>query len=143
MIKKILPLLILALVLFGLFKLLTTPPTNLDSGVTSEEAQIILFWGEGCPHCENVKQYIIENNLDENLKISQKEVYSNQTNLQLLKDKAANCPEYAGQENFAVPFAYFVQENQCLVGDTPIIEAMENKLNPSPTALPTDPETQK
>lgn len=134
MIKKILPYLIAAALIFGAFKLLTTPPKGVDSGASDQEAQIFLFWGEGCPHCEVVKDYIISNNLDSKLKISQKEVYSNLQNLELLKQKASNCPEYAGQENFGVPFAYFVEENKCHVGDTPIINAMEDKLNPTSEA---------
>jgi len=74
--KKFLPLILIlvALVAYFFFN------SSKDNGQTSPDADLIFFWGEGCPHCENVKKYIAENNLDSKIKISSKEVYSNQSN---------------------------------------------------------------
>jgi hypothetical protein len=43
-------------------------------------AQMILYYGNSCPHCKTVENYIAENNLAEKLRIEQKEISSDRTN---------------------------------------------------------------
>jgi hypothetical protein len=127
MIKKITPILIIILIIFAFFKITSKPQNTIDDS----QADIILFWGEGCPHCENVEDYISQNNLDEKINISRKEVYYNKQNQILMSQKADRCPEIDQSAGMGVPMAYFVAEDKCYLGDTPIIEAIDEKLKPT------------
>ena len=124
MIKKITPILLIILVILAFFKITSKPPEAIDDS----QAKVILFWGEGCPHCENVEQYLTDNKIDDKMAISRKEVYYNKQNQLLMSQKADRCPEIDQSAGMAVPMAYFVDEDKCLLGDTPIIEAIDEKL---------------
>ncbi len=93
------------------------PPTIPDS-----EADLILFWGNGCPHCEVVKNFITDNKSDSKFKISQKEVYYNKANQKQLEDTVKLCPEVDSSKSIGVPLAFDVKNKLCLLGDTPIIQ---------------------
>jgi hypothetical protein len=125
MIKKITPILLIIIVVFTFFKITSKPQ---EAEIDDSQANIILFWGEGCPHCENVEEFITDNKIDEELIISRKEVYYNKQNQLLMSQKADRCPEIDQSAGMGVPMAYFVDEDKCHLGDTPIIEAIEEKL---------------
>jgi hypothetical protein len=75
-------------VLYGVY-LLTNEPVQKNLPKTNE---VVLYWGEGCPHCENVEAYLKENpQIDSKLKIVRKEVYKNQVNAKDLQLKADIC----------------------------------------------------
>lgn len=90
------------------------------------ENKIIFYYGINCPHCKNVEAYMTEVNVSSTLQVESKEVYLNKTNAdELIKvEKFCKIPkEYLG----AVPLAYYNEE--CFLGDTPIIEFLKQKLN--------------
>jgi len=124
MIKKITPILLIIILIFAFFKITSKPQEAIDDS----QAKVILFWGEGCPHCENVEQYLSDNKIDDKLVINRKEVYYNKQNQLLMSQKADRCPEIDQSAGMGVPMAYFVDEDKCFMGDTPIIEAIEEKL---------------
>lgn len=124
--KKIFTVLAVVLVLFFTFKQLSTSPKV--RGVSDEQADLILFWGDGCPHCENVEKHIDENNLDDLVKISYKEVYYNKTNQNLLNETAKKCPEIDTSQGIGVPFALSKSDNKCLYGDQPIIDWLNSRV---------------
>jgi glutaredoxin len=124
MIKKITPLLLIIVIVFVFFKITSKPQDAIDDS----QAKIILFWGEGCPHCENVEEYITDNKIDQQLVVSRKEVYYHKQNQLLMAQKADRCPEIDQSVGIGVPMAYFVDEDKCHLGDTPIIEAIKEKL---------------
>lgn len=123
--KKIVFTLIIIAVLFGLYKLLSQKPASLDTVVQNPD--LILYWGQGCPHCEKVKQYIVDNKLNQKIKISQKEVYNNQVNQQEMLDTAKLCPEIDTTQGMGVPFAFITSTKKCLQGDQPIIDWLSAK----------------
>jgi glutaredoxin len=92
------------------------------AAIPDSEADLILYWGQGCPHCEKVKDYISQNKLDSKFKISQKEVYYNKENQKSLEATAKLCPEIDTSKGIGVPLAYDVKNRLCLFGDEPIIE---------------------
>lgn len=122
--KKILPLIIIILALgaYFYFNSQKNPQTISDS-----EAQLILFWGNGCPHCEKVKEYIKEKNLESKVKIVYKEVFSNQDNQKQLETTVQKCPEIDVSKGIGVPLAFDTQNNKCLYGDTAIIDWLNTK----------------
>jgi glutaredoxin len=47
----------------------------------SSAQEYILFYGNGCPHCAKVEQYIKDNKIDQKFDIDMKEIYFNRTHL--------------------------------------------------------------
>lgn len=123
--NKLIPIIVVAIAVFGIFKLLSQNPSV--AGVADSEAQLILFWGDGCVHCEKVKQYISDNNLESKVKIAYKEVYYNKTNQNLLESTVAKCPEIDSSQGIGVPLAFDTANSTCLYGDQPIIDWLNTK----------------
>lgn len=123
--KKIITIIIIVALGFGLFKLLSQKPSTVDTLVSNPD--LVIYWGEGCPHCEKVKQYITDNKSDQKVKIALKEVYYNKTNQQDLTSKAKLCPEIDTSQGIGVPFGYIPSTNKCLYGDQPIIDWLSAK----------------
>ncbi|MDD3862097.1 MAG: hypothetical protein PHP74_04405 [Candidatus Gracilibacteria bacterium] len=78
-------------------------------------AEIMLFIGDGCPHCKTVENYIEENNLMGKLPIKIYEVWTNTENQPLFLQKA----QEVGYNGQGVPF--MVDGNHYEVGSYPII----------------------
>lgn len=154
MIKKVIPFLVGIAILFGLFYLMTHPqnPTQSNSQKTvvvtpqvTESAptttdpykdapvydnpDLVFFWGNGCPHCENVEDWLKKNNVDNKLKINYKEVYYNKDNQTDLYNTAKQyCPEIIENGGIGVPTGFDPSTKKCLQGDTPIIDFLSSKL---------------
>ena len=90
------------------------------------QADLILYWGKGCPHCEKVKTYIRENNLDSKAKIAYREVYYDNGNQTKLEETVKKCPEVDTTQGIGVPLAFNPKESKCILGDEPIIEWLKN-----------------
>lgn len=117
--KKIITIIIIILIFFGLYQLISTNPSS--SGVSDDQAELVVYWGDGCPHCETVKDYIKSNNIDKKVKISLKEVYYSKTNQKALQESVKLCPEIDSSQGVGVPLAVVKATNQCLYGSDPII----------------------
>lgn len=147
MIKKIIPFLIAFGIFLSLFYLLSQPPktqTPTDSNsqpseiadndkyqdsTVYDDPDLIFYWGNGCPHCENVEKWLDQNNQDKKLKINYKEVYYNKDNQTVLLDIAKQyCPEIIETGGIGVPTGFDPVAKKCIQGDTPIIEFLTSKL---------------
>lgn len=84
-----------------------------------------LFYGDTCPHCQNVEDYLQANDVRAKLKFKELEVYNNQTNAQLLAKRAQQCGLDISQ-GVGVPF--FFDGRACVSGDTDIINYFATKL---------------
>lgn len=82
-------------------------------------AGVIIFYGNGCPHCKDLEEFVAKNNLGEKVKMENLEVWFNKENAKLLAAKAEECN--IPKEKVGVPFAY--SEGKCFVG-TPDIEKL-------------------
>jgi hypothetical protein len=92
--------------------------------IAKRQPTLILFYGDTCPHCQNVEEYIVANNIRAKLSFQELEVYNNQTNAQLLAAKAKRC----GLDTSAgVGVPFFFDGQNCLVGDQPIIDYFKTK----------------
>ena len=89
-----------------------------------DETKIIFYVGDGCPHCENVKQYIKMNQIDKKIVIEEREVYNNKQNLEMLKLSAQKCG--LSSSNIGVPF--LVYKGKCYIGKDQAIELFEDVL---------------
>ena len=92
-----------------------------DNG--SQQNQIILFYGDGCPHCAKVEKYIKENKIKEKLSFEEKEVYYNKNNAKELEEKAKICG--MPTNSIGVPFLW--DGSKCLTGDQDIINFLKEK----------------
>jgi len=88
-------------------------------------SQIILFYGDGCPHCAIVEEYIEKNRTKDKVPFAQKEVYYNQSNAKELEAKAKVCG--LPTDSIGVPFLW--DGEKCLIGDQDIIDFFKQKTN--------------
>jgi len=95
--------------------------------VSTPDADIIIFYGETCPHCKKVDEYITANNIDKVVQLQHLEVYNNKSNLELMKQKLEQCKDLSEDDKGGVPFMY--SSEKCLVGDQPIIDFLKEKAN--------------
>lgn len=91
--------------------------------------EYILFYGNGCPHCAEVEQYITDNAVDKKLDIDMKEIYFNRNNLadlQIYLDKLGLDTHQIG-----VPFLVINNEDECsyINGSQSIIDFFQAKLD--------------
>jgi len=123
MTKKII-IAVLALVIMALgFMFLNKRPAGQTPA--GSEAQLILFWGIGCSHCQNVDEYLKENKTEERVKIQKLEVSQSSENSNLALEKAKVCQ--LDPKNLGVPFLWDGQNQKCYVGDQPIIDFFQGK----------------
>jgi len=89
-----------------------------DDGEYNESSQIIFFYGDDCPYCVIVEEYIEENNIEEKMAFERKEVSHNKNNSSDLISKAIICELPAN--SIGVPFLW--DGSKCFVGDQKIIK---------------------
>ncbi|MEI6596740.1 MAG: hypothetical protein WCL13_00820 [bacterium] len=126
--KIIIPtILFVAIFFFSFFALSGEGDKNQKpTGNTAEEqSQITLFYGDGCPHCKIVEDYIKQNQIAIKISFAQKEVYSNQANSMELEAKAKICGLPAN--SIGVPLLF--DGEKCFIGDQDIINFFKQKTN--------------
>jgi glutaredoxin len=96
-----------------------------NQNIISQKNEIILFYGDGCPHCAIVEEYISKNKIDDKISLTQKEVYYNQNNSKELEAKAKICG--MPTDSIGVPFLW--DGSRCIIGDQPIIDFFKLKLS--------------
>ncbi len=96
-----------------------TQKTTTPSPLTGYE----YFWGDGCPHCTVVEEFLSTWDGRDKIKIEKKEVWKNTANSRVLGARAASCN--IPQNELGVPLLV-TPEGQCIVGDQPIIEHLKN-----------------
>lgn len=93
--------------------------------VQNTDSQIILFVGNGCPHCKNVEDYIQQNQINSKISFQTKEVFYDKNNQSLLEAKAKACN--LSTDSIGVPFLW--TGSQCIQGDQPIIDYFNQQVN--------------
>ena len=121
MIKKIITVIFIVLVLFGIFKLLSKKPSSITTNSITQD--LVLFYGSTCPHCKIVEEFISNNKITEKIKIDQLEVYENKNNASLMASTVQKvCPDQLSDQGLPVPFLVDTKNNKCIIGDTPITD---------------------
>lgn len=124
--NKLLNALIIIIIFFGFYKITSKKPASLD--VVQNNADLILFFGDTCPHCKDVEKFISENKIDQKIKINQLEVYSNKENSTLFaKTVQEVCKDQLTPDGLPVPFLIDTKDKKCLVGTPPIEEYLTQK----------------
>lgn len=98
-------------------------PANTSGNYTINQGDLVFFWGEGCPHCENVEKFLQDNpGLEDKLKLKKIEVFKDLNGQKLFMEKIKEC----GLSTAGVPTLY--QDGKCTQGDQPIIEELKKSL---------------
>ena len=87
------------------------------SGGSSLPEGIVLYWGEGCPHCAKVEEFLQTNKVDQQVQITRKEVYKDRRNAREMARVAKQCD--LNPTGMGVPFLW--TGTTCLTGDKDII----------------------
>lgn len=91
-----------------------------EKPTTACEKTYELYWGEGCPHCKNVDDFLNTWEKSSEVKIEKLEVQKNKENSDKMIKRANEC-KLDTSKGLSVPFLYTPDE-KCIVGDTPIID---------------------
>lgn len=117
--------LIVIIVVWGLKQETANAPVTGAGSVKGESAvqdntssDIIYYYGEECPHCKDVAQFLEDNKIAEKVNFSKKEVWHDTVNAAEMEKKAAECN--IQKSGMGVPFVY--AKGKCYVG-TPDVEA--------------------
>jgi glutaredoxin len=87
----------------------------------SGESVPVYYYGDTCPYCDVVSDWIDEQGGEEAIGILKKEVYRDQQNAEELRSAAQTCGIPAN--NIGVPFLF--AEGRCLIGAPDIINYLE------------------
>lgn len=79
----------------------------------SDPNAIVYFYGEGCPHCKVVQDFLDANRISEKVSFEKREVWYNKANAREMERRAAACG--IKPEGMGVPFVS--AENQCFIGE--------------------------
>jgi len=122
-------LLFLIVAVFSVIIIAQNKKISYDSSIPavsgSKNQEIILFYGDGCPHCVIVEEYVRNNSIEERVSFAKKEIYNNKQNLAELVEKASVCG--MPTNSISVPFLW--DGLKCYVGDQDIIEFFKQKIN--------------
>ena len=103
----------------------TRPNKTAQKSQIIQTDKIILYYGDGCPHCALVEKFVAENSIETKVSFAKKEVYYNKQNASELAEKARTCG--MPTDSIGVPFLW--DGSKCLVGDQDIIEFFKSKIN--------------
>jgi len=89
------------------------------------EGKTIYFYGEGCPHCTKVEEFLKENNIESRFQFAKKEIYNEKVNAELLFLIAQRKCNFSTNQ-MGVPFLW--TGSTCIIGDEPIINYFKEKI---------------
>lgn len=99
-------------VLFLIFSFNKPQQGKVKSTSTLNKKDIIYYYGNTCPHCQELSKWLDENKIAEKVKFVKKEVYQNQANSQELQQAAKECE--LDTSSIGVPFVY--AKGKCYIG---------------------------
>lgn len=93
---------------------------NLDKG-------FVFFYGETCPHCIKVEQFMAANKIEEKMTIAKKEALKDKNNSSLLMKVNKKCG--LDTRYLSVPVLWDGDSGKCYSGDVDIIKFFKDKFN--------------
>lgn len=104
-----------------------TPAADNGAEQAAVGKQIILYYGDGCSHCDKVHNYINEYKAAEKISFIEKEVNNNSANAAELAQKALACGLRA--DSISIPLLW--DGEKCLIGDEDVINFFKEKISVS------------
>lgn len=99
-------------------------PQIAQAATSTTAATIVLYVGDGCPHCALVEKYLSDNNVAAKIPYTQKEVFNDSNNAKELVLRAQTCG--ISSDSIGVPLLW--DGATCHVGDQPVIDFFKAKL---------------
>ena len=124
--KKKIYLALLVLIVVGFVLYLAWPRTAQTPAPTESNENLIFYYGDSCPHCAIVEEFLLQEKVEEKIKLTKKEVYKNTANTNELVEKAKACN--LDTKNLGVPFLW--DSGSCYLGDQDIINILKQKIQP-------------
>jgi len=96
-------------------------------GVSEElagKADAILFYGDGCPHCSVVEDFLAANKVEEKVEFEKGEIYHNKKNAEIFVQKGRQCKIEV--KNMGVPMLW--SDGKCYVGQEEVIQFFKDKM---------------
>lgn len=87
-----------------------TGGSNEDAGNPS--ASVVYYYGDGCPHCNDLQKFLDENGVEFGDDLAKKEVWENETNRDEMNERAKSCG--LTKRELGVPFVF--AEGKCFMG---------------------------
>jgi len=109
---------VLVLVIFGIAQ-----TRNQTKPQAPQGDEIVLYYGNTCPHCKEVEDFISKNNIKAKINLVEKEVYQNQGNAKELGEAAQKCG--LATDSVGVPFLF--AEGKCFIGTPDVVSYLSQK----------------
>ena len=87
---------------------------------------LVLYYGNTCPHCKIVEEWLKNYDPFNRIGVVLKEVYQNQDNRKEFIEKATICK--LDLNNLGVPMLWEAENSKCYEGDQPITDFLNTKL---------------
>ncbi len=98
---------------------------NKSSGPVGTSENLVLFYSDSCPHCQNVEKFLEENKVLDKVSYVRKSVDNNSANISELQKRAAAC---GLSDSIGIPFLWDSSNSKCLMGDADIIKFFQEKI---------------
>lgn len=95
-----------------------------DSPVTDDPNAIVYYYGEGCPHCKVINEFLESNKIAEKVNFTKKEVWNDRKNAAELNRRAKTCN--VQPEGMGVPFVYG-GDGKCYIGEPDVKKFFNEK----------------
>ncbi|TSC93792.1 MAG: Uncharacterized protein Athens101428_534 [Candidatus Berkelbacteria bacterium Athens1014_28] len=105
----------------------TSASLSIANDVIVDNPIATLYFGNGCPHCKNLEDWLEKNNIADKVKYNRKEVWYNKTNSAELSKKAEICG--LKSDEVGVPFLFDDATSKCLTGEPDIENYFKGKIN--------------
>lgn len=92
---------------------------------TDDPDAIVYYYGESCPYCKVIDEFLTEHNVAEKVSFEKKEVWSNKANASEMGRRARVCD--IRSESLGVPFVYAA--GKCFVGEPDVRRFFAEKAN--------------
>lgn len=92
--------------------------------VADDPNAIVYYYGEGCPHCKTVNDFLAANNIAEKVSFTKKEVWGDKLNAIEMNRRAKTCD--IKPEGMGVPFVYG-GDGKCYVGEPDVIDFFKTR----------------
>ena len=121
-------LIVFALTLLGIVgiesKRQQTTQENPNTNGQIADNEIVYYYGITCPHCDDVKDFIDSEDIENKIPLVSKEVYENILNSQELIARAESCG--LNTNNIGVPFLY--SDRKCYSGSPDVISEIQRQV---------------
>lgn len=96
-----------------------------QSEIVDDQSAIVYYYGEGCPHCKVVNDFLVANpQVAEKVSFQKKEVWSDKGNAKEMERRAKVCN--IKPEGMGVPFVYG-GDGKCYIGEPEVIDFFKTK----------------